>query len=211
MTQTPWEPPLAGTEAEHLLGALDRLRATFRYKVDGLDADGLTLRIGASALTLGGLMSHLAVVEDHCSTVRLSGEPMGEPWQGFMAAAGAEGADDDQSPPDAVVDDAVVDEPEEGDDFRLARMLTPQQLYGLWDGAVENSRRRFTAAVDHGGLGGLVAVHDDGGRHASLRRLLFDLVEEYGRHTGHADLLREAVDGRVGENPPPGWTPVSHG
>jgi hypothetical protein len=47
------------------------------------------------------------------------------------------------------------------------------------------------------------------GQHASLRRLLCDLVEEYGRHTGHADLLREAVDGRVGEDPPPGWTPVS--
>jgi hypothetical protein len=90
-------------------------------------------------------------------------------------------------------------------------MLTPQQLYGLWDGAVERSRRRFTAAIDHGGLDRPVAASDDEGRHASLRRLLFDLVEEYGRHTGHADLLREAVDGRVGEDPPPGWTPASHG
>ena len=36
-------------------------------------------------------------------------------------------------------------------------------------------------------------------------RLVCDLIEEYGRHTGHADLLREAVDGRVGEDPPPGW------
>ena len=35
----------------------------------------------------------------------------------------------------------------------------------------------------------------------SLRRILFDLVEEYGRHTGHTDLLREMVDGRVGEDP----------
>jgi hypothetical protein len=40
-------------------------------------------------------------------------------------------------------------------------------------------------------------------------RLLCDLIEEYGRHTGHADLLREAVDGRVGEDPPPGWRPES--
>jgi hypothetical protein len=46
----------------------------------------------------------------------------------------------------------------------------------------------------------------DGEVHASLRRLMFDLVEEYGRHTGHADLLRETVDGRVGEDPPPGWS-----
>jgi hypothetical protein len=36
-----------------------------------------------------------------------------------------------------------------------------------------------------------------------------DLIEEYGRHTGHADLLREAVDGVVGEDPPPGWHPRS--
>ena len=42
---------------------------------------------------------------------------------------------------------------------------------------------------------------------ASLRRLLCDLIEEYGRHTGHADLLREAVDGVVGEDPPEGWRP----
>ena len=47
------------------------------------------------------------------------------------------------------------------------------------------------------------------GQAASLRRLLFDIVEEYGRHTGHADLLREAVDGRVGEDPPPGWRPAA--
>ena len=45
------------------------------------------------------------------------------------------------------------------------------------------------------------------GRHASLRRLVCDLIEEYGRHTGHADLIREAVDGRVGEDPPAGWRP----
>jgi hypothetical protein len=216
MTQTPWEPPLAGTEADHLLGALDRLRATFRYKVDGLDADGLTRRVGASALTLGGLLSHLAAVEDHYSTVRLSGEPMSEPWQGFLAAArdGAPDGDPEEGDPeegDPEEGDPEEGDPEEGDDFRLARTLTPQQLYGLWDGAVERSRRRFTAAVDGAGLGQLVAVHDDEGRHASLRRLLFDLVEEYGRHTGHADLLREAVDGRVGEDPPAGWTPVSQG
>jgi len=43
------------------------------------------------------------------------------------------------------------------------------------------------------------------GRHASLRRLVCDLIEEYGRHIGHADLLREAVDGVTGEDPPAGW------
>jgi hypothetical protein len=51
----PWEPPLAGTEAEHLIGALDRLRTTFRWKADDLDAAGLQTRVGVSSLTLGGL------------------------------------------------------------------------------------------------------------------------------------------------------------
>ena len=45
----PWEPPLAGSETEHLVGALDRLRATFRWKADDLDAAGLETRVGASS------------------------------------------------------------------------------------------------------------------------------------------------------------------
>ena len=125
----PWEPPPAGTEAEHLVGALDRLRTTFRWKADDLDAAGLQSRIGASALTLGGLLKHLAAVEDHYSTARLRGEPIGAPWD--------------------------------------------------------------TALAD-GGLDQLVYISDADSHHPSLRRLLCDLIEEYGRHTGHADLLREA-------------------
>ena len=72
---------------------------------------------------------------------------------------------------------------------------------------VERSRVRLAAALAEGGLDQPVHVSDERGRHASLRRLVCDLVEEYGRHTGHADLLREAVDGLVGEDPPPGWRP----
>jgi Protein of unknown function (DUF664) len=67
----PWEPPLAGTEAEQLAGALGRLRATFRWKADDLDAAGLQTRIGASTLTLGGLLKHLAFVEDYTFTYKL--------------------------------------------------------------------------------------------------------------------------------------------
>ena len=64
-----------------------------------------------------------------------------------------------------------------------------------WDGAVARSRARLDAALADGGLDQLVHLSAPDGRHASLRRLVFDLIEEYGRHTGHADLLREAVDG----------------
>lgn len=180
-TDTPWEPPLSGTELEHLVGALDRQRATFRWKADGLDADGLRARVGASALTLGGLLKHLAAVEDHMFTVKMRGEPLGAPWD-------AGGEDDDE--------------------FSSAAGDDPATLYGLWDGAVERSRARLAAALADGGLDQPVHASDPDGRHASLRRLLFDLLEEYGRHTGHADLLREAVDGRVGEDPPPGWRPT---
>ncbi len=177
----PWEPPLAGTEAEHLVGALDRLRTTFRWKAGHLDAAELQTRIGASSLTLGGLLKHLAVVEDYVFTTKLSGQPIGAPWD----ATGRDGANDWE--------------------FTSAADDTPEQLYALWDGAVERSRTRLDAALADGGIDQLVHVSGPDGRQASLRRLVCDLIEEYGRHTGHADLLREAVDGLVGEDPPAGW------
>jgi hypothetical protein len=90
-------------------------------------------------------------------------------------------------------------------EFTSAADDTPGQLYALWDGAVERSRARLAAALAGGGLAQLVHVSGPDGRHASLRRLVCDLIEEYGRHTGHADLLREAVDGLAGEDPPAGW------
>ena len=65
--------------------------------------------------------------------------------------------------------------------------------------AVERSRARFAAALADGGADQLVHTAWADGRQISLRRLLCDLIEEYGRHTGHADLLREAIDGVVGE------------
>ena len=174
----PWEPPLAGNEVEHLVGALDRLRTTFRWKADDLDTAGLQTRIGASSLTIGGLLKHLAWAEDLMFTTKLSGEPIGSQWEGLT---------------------------EEDWEFTSAAGDTPEQLYALWDGTVEQSRARLTKALDNGGLDQLVHMAWPDGRRASLRRLVCDLIEEYGRHTGHADLLREAVDGLVGEDPPPGW------
>jgi hypothetical protein len=180
---TPWEPPLAGTEVEQLLGALDRLRTTFRWKAGHLDAAGLQARAGVSTLTLGGLLKHLALVEDHMFTAKLRGEPIGAPWDALGVAGPGEW------------------------EFTSAKDDTPEQLYAMWDGAVQRSRARLGAALAGGGLDQLVHVSWPDGRHASLRRLVCDLIEEYGRHTGHADLLREVVDGVVGEDPPPGWRP----
>ena len=178
-----WEPPLAGTEETQLLGALDRLRATFRWKADGLGAEALSHRLPSSSLTLGGLLKHLALVEDFTLTQKLTGEPPGPPWD-------PSSWDDD---PDW--------------EFRSAASDEPAALYALYDGAVARSRERLAAALANGGLDQPVHAAADDGEHASLRRLVCDLVEEYGRHTGHADLLRESVDGLVGEDPPPGWRP----
>ncbi len=177
----PWEPPLAGTEIEHLVGALDRQRTTFRWKADDLDAAGLQTRIGSSELTLGVLLKHLAFVEDYYFNLKLRGQAPGEPWN-------------------SVDWDATPDWP-----FSSAADDTPEQLYALWDGAVERSRATLAAAVAEGGLDQMINDSGADGRHSSLRRMLFDLVEEYGRHTGHADLIREAVDGVVGEDPPARW------
>ncbi len=184
-TDVPWEPPCAGTEVEHLIGALDRLRTTFRWKADGLDAAGLASPVGVSSLTLGGLLKHLAFVEDYTFTVKFGGRAPGSPWN--------------EAPWDDVQDW----------DFRSAVDDPPEQLYALWDDAVARNRARLAAAVADGGLDQPVHISASDGTHASLRRLVCDLIEEYGRHAGHADLLREAVDGLVGEDPPAGWRPVS--
>ncbi|WP_250008632.1 DUF664 domain-containing protein [Actinoplanes sp. M2I2] len=183
MTDTAWEPPLAGTELEHLLGALERLRTTFRWKADDLTAEGLNARLGASALTLGGLLKHLALVEDY----KIAGKFGGEPLTGW----------DDLDPDD---DDW---------EFTSAAGDRPEDLYARYDDAVERCRARLTADLAEGGFDRLAVEALPDGSRFSLRRIVFDLVEEYGRHTGHADLLREAVDGRTGEDPPHGWRPVS--
>jgi len=180
-SDTPWEPPLAGTEAEHLVGALERLRTTFRWKAADLDSAGLRTRVGASLLTLDGLLKHLARAEEHCFNTKLSGAPLGPPW-----SAANWDADPDW-------------------DFNSAADDTPEQLYAIWDDTVERSRAKLGAALADGGLDQLVHLSGPDGRQVSLRRIVCDLIEEYGRHTGHADLLREAVDGRVGEDPPAGW------
>lgn len=182
---TPWEPPVAGTDAEHLVGSLDRLRWTFRWKVGGLNADALNLRIGASALTLGGLLKHLTEVEATKFTWAIDGSDPGPPWNAI---------------------DYAVDE-ERNFAFTSAADDSPEELYANYDAAVAQARERITAALDTGGLDQAVHLGQMWGIDLSLRRLLHDVVEEYARHTGHADLLREAVDGLVGEDPPEGWRP----
>jgi hypothetical protein len=173
------EPPLAGDEIATLLGSLDRQRATLAWKCGGLDAAGMRATAAASTITLGGLLKHLALVEDDYFSRRLFGREMGDPW-------------------DTIDWDADPDW-----EWRSAAEDTPEQLMALWQDAVARSRSTVTEALADGGLGRLATgISNSRGEAPSLRRLLIDLIEEYARHVGHADLIRESVDGLVGEDPP---------
>jgi hypothetical protein len=78
----------------------------------------------------------------------------------------------------------------------------PASLYGLWRDSVVRARASLADAVADGGLDRPIAWSDDPDATPSVRRVLVDLIEEYARHVGHADLYREAIDGVVGEDPP---------
>lgn len=169
--------PAAGTEIETLLGALERQRATFAWKCGGLDAAGLRARLGPSTVTLGGLLKHMALVEEVMFQYKLYGRRPGPPWDPAHA-------DDDDW------------------EWRSAAEDSPAELEALWREAAERSRRAVAAALEDGGLDRLGEYRAEDGSSPSLRRLLVDMSEEYARHTGHADLIRESVDGLVGEDPP---------
>ena len=186
ITETPWEPPLAGTEVEQIVGALERLRTTFRWKADDLDTAGLTTTIGASTLTLGGLLKHLAACEDYKFTVKMRGEPWAR--RRGPRPAGTAATTGSSSPQPTT--------------RRASLRALGRRRHGARASA---SARRWPTA---GSTRRSTSPTPDG-RHANLRRLVCDLIEEYGRHTGHADLIREAVDGRVGEDPPDGWSAAS--
>ncbi|MFD7622221.1 DinB family protein [Streptomyces sp. NPDC059802] len=172
------EPPLAGDETATLLGSLERQRATLAWKCGGLGAAGLRATIGTSTVSLGGLLKHLACVEDtHFARLLLARKP-GAPW-------------------DAVDWDADPDW-----EWRTAAEDTPEQLTALWRGAVERSRAVVAEALADGGPGHIGRYTTSSGESPSLRRVLIDMIEEYARHIGHADLIRESVDGLVGEDPP---------
>jgi uncharacterized damage-inducible protein DinB len=177
------EPPVAGDEADTLVGSLERQRRTFAWKCEGLDAAGLSARVASSAVTLGGLLKHLALVEDHYLSVRLLGNEPAPPW-------------------DAVDWDAEPDW-----EWSSAAGDTPEQLYASWTQTVQRSRANLREVLAESDAGRLAAFTTRDGRSPSVRRMLVDLVEEYARHVGHADLIRESIDGRVGEDPPEDFRP----
>ncbi|MFZ0181278.1 MAG: DUF664 domain-containing protein, partial [Candidatus Dormiibacterota bacterium] len=120
-------------------------------------------------------LKHLALVEDYWFSEWLHGRGASPPW-------------------DAVDWDADPDW-----DWHSAAKDTPEQLRALWHDNVDRSRARVAEALAGGGLEQLARRAEPSGESPSLRWILCHMIEEYARHNGHADLIREAVDGQTGE------------
>jgi hypothetical protein len=129
-------------------------------------------------MTLGGLLKHLALVEDTKNAQFLTGKWTGMPWRRA----------DFEADPDW--------------DWHSAADDSPEELYALWQAAVERCRTALTQVLADGGLDQPTTFTSPSGWCPNVRRIVVDLHDEYARHVGHADLFREAVDGLVGEDPP---------
>jgi hypothetical protein len=166
------DPEPEGSELTLLVQYLDFQRETVLAKTEGLAQAQMVQRNPPSALTLAGLLYHLALVEESWLEVRFSGLPEREPWGGV----------DWETDPDW--------------EFRTAEGVDPEQLRERYREACARSRTVVSAASGPDQLS-VRTLRD--GRHFSLRWVLLHLIEETARHAGHADTLREAIDGAVGE------------
>lgn len=163
--------PLAAGEKETLLGLLAFQRDTMRWKCSGLSTEQLAYQHAPSTLTLGGLLKHLAVVEAAWVNLRFAGGIERPSWMG------------------------QYERETEGWTWRTAAADSPEQLFAWLDESQRVTERVVTESVDLDALAQNATSDDD---RCSLRWILLHLVQEYGRHLGHADLIREAVDGTVG-------------
>jgi uncharacterized damage-inducible protein DinB len=167
------DPDLRADERTTILQFLDYHRATLIGKASGLSAAQMGQTLAPSDLTMAGLVKHLALVEDSWFQERLLGRPLPEPWSSAPF-------DDD---PDWELHSAP------GDD--------PAYLLDLYREACARSRAAVEEAGDLAALSVQESKHGDG--LFSLRWILLHLIEETARHNGHADLLRQSIDGETGE------------
>jgi hypothetical protein len=164
------EPDRQGAEADLLEQYLDVQRAAVLARTEGLDAEQSARAHPPSTLTLGGLLHHLALAEEDWMQIHFLGEPDREPF----ASADWEKDPDWQ--------------------FRVPAGIAPEDLRRRYRDACERSRAAVREAA---GLDQLSAAPVRGERF-TLRWVLLHLIEETARHAGHADLIREAIDGSVG-------------
>ncbi len=169
------EPPFAADEVSTLLGFLEYQRATMAWKTAGLDAEGFTTTVAASSMTLGGMLKHLAFVEEWWFSERFAGLAQVVPW-------------------------SAVDWDAEPDwDWVSAAQDTSEEIVTLWEKSVTDARDVMAAALVEGGLDQRARRPHPDGRAPTLRWIVVHMIEEYARHNGHADLIREAIDGQTGE------------
>ena len=171
-------PPLNGTETEVLVGMLDWHRDTLRIKAHGLTAEQLDQRLQPSTMTLGGMLKHVAYVEDWWFNQVFAGNPEPEPWVSVDWKADADW------------------------DWHSAAGDTPEQLRAILDDAIATSDRIVNEALaKREGLDaeGQIPSRRHPGQMFNLRWIVVHMIEEYARHNGHADLIRESIDGEVGQ------------
>jgi uncharacterized damage-inducible protein DinB len=169
------EPPLAANEEDTLRGFLEFHRATFAWKCAGLDSMGLQTSVASSEMTLGGMMKHLALVEESWFGERLRNQDARPPWS------------------------AIDWESDPNWEWRTAADDSPDQLRAQWNSSVAYANAMIEQALGEGGVDQLALRKWPDGRAPSLRWILCHMIEEYARHNGHADLIREAIDGETGE------------
>lgn len=170
--QTP--EPVQGDEAAVLVDMLDRHRAQLRRKCADLTHEQLNAQLAPTTMTLAGLLKHLAVVESSYFSGDLRDEPLIAPFP-------------------------TVDWTADVDwEWHSAGQDTVQELLDLYDASVATSRRitRELLATP-AGLDTLARRPTYLGIPARLRWVLAHMIEEYAQHNGHADLLRESIDGRT--------------
>ena len=168
------DPDLSGDELTLLTQFLDYHRATIVSKVAGLDHAAMATTLPPSELTLAGLVKHLALVECGWFQEDLLGRGIPEPF------ASAPWDDDRDWEWHSAVDD------------------DPAWLVALYEDACARSR---AAVAEIGDLDTLSVRTSRArpGQHYSLRWILLHMIEETARHAGHADFVRQAVDGTVGD------------
>jgi uncharacterized damage-inducible protein DinB len=153
-----------------LAAYLDRSRMTFEMKCEGLDSEQLALRsVPPSTMSLLGLVRHLASVEHAWFRRFIEGRQ-------DLPRLYRSPVERDLDFNGAVDDDAVV-----------------ADAWETWHGEVAHARGVFASLDDLGALVG------PAGKQAEARDVVVHVIEEYARHCGHADLIRERIDGRVGQ------------
>ncbi|GAA2206375.1 DinB family protein [Nonomuraea monospora] len=166
MTDNRTPPPFAGDERAMLNNWLEWHRGTLAVKCDGLSEEQLRERSAPpSALSLLGLVRHMAHVERSWFRRVLNGEDLPKLW------------DKDRD------NDA---------DFNEVDTASAKEAFDTWQEEI-----RFARAISDAKP--LDAVGDRNGQDCTHRWILIHLIEEYARHNGHADLLRERIDGVTGE------------